>query len=93
MCPKCGVPTQNYGAQSRRTGKTNGMAITSFICSLTVPFVGGLLAIIFGHIGLSQINSRGDTGKGFAIVGLIFGYLQIVALIVLIAIAAAHGRL
>lgn len=51
------------------------LAIASFACSVitVVP------AIIFGHIALSQIKSSNGTlqGKGFAVAGLIVGYVYI----------------
>lgn len=59
---------------------TNGMAIASLICScaafLVMPLPFGILGVIFGHIGLSQIKkSHGyETGDGLAIAGLVIGY-------------------
>lgn len=61
---------------------TNGMAIASFITSL----VGlGVVGVILGHIAMSQIKKSGAAGKGFAIAGLIIGYLSIaIAIVVLL---------
>jgi len=62
------------------------LAIISFVCSvLTV-----IPAIIFGHIALSQIKSSNGTlqGRGFAIAGLVVGYVYIVLFAIYIAIVA-----
>ncbi len=63
-----------------------------FVCGVLslVPFIGYLfsfiamflwiapvLAIIFGHVGLSQIKRTGEEGRGQAIAGLIIGYVSI----------------
>jgi hypothetical protein len=63
------------------TGGTNPLAIASLVlgvpglcCCLT-----GIPAVICGHIALNQINQSGGVqeGRGFAIAGLILGYLGI----------------
>lgn len=53
---------------------TNAFAIISFILSL---FGGSLLAVIFGHIALSQIRKTRESGTGLAQAGLIIGYITI----------------
>ncbi len=74
---------------------SNGMAIASlvmgllaiscfllgFVVCLTflVSWIFALLAIIFGHIGMS--NSKFNGGSGSSIVGLICGYLTLAAYI------------
>src|ERR1700712_3790015 len=61
---------------------TNGLAIASLICA----FVFAPLAILFGHISLSQIKRSGQDGHGLAIAGLALGYaftvLGVVAIVV-----------
>ncbi|TXK17648.1 DUF4190 domain-containing protein [Homoserinibacter sp. GY 40078] len=54
---------------------TNGLAITSFVLGI-LGFA--LIPVILGHIALSQIRTRGDGGKVFAIIGLVLGYLGLV---------------
>lgn len=56
--------------------RTNGLAIASFVLGL-LGFA--LIPVILGHIALNQIKQRGDGGKVFAIIGLVLGYLGIVA--------------
>ena len=63
--------------------ETNGWAIFSLIAGLLgwmgVIGIGGLAAIIAGHIAKSQIrNSNGRVGgNGLATAGLVLGYLNI----------------
>lgn len=69
-------PHDPYAANTshQRIRRTSGMAIASLALSL----VGiGLLAIIFGHMALSDIEKSEDQveGKGMAVAGLIIGYI------------------
>ena len=66
------------------------------IVSLVTAIVGlGLVAVITGHISLSQIKKTGEQGNILAIIGLILGYLEIVGVIIFaivwIGIIAAAG--
>jgi hypothetical protein len=58
-----------------------------------VFWLGSLLAVIFGHIALSQIKrSMGAlTGRGMAIAGLVLGYVGIALLIASVAAAVIVG--
>ncbi len=71
--------------------KTSGMAIASLIFGILFLFFPlSLLAVIFGHVSLSQIKKSAGRlgGRGLAITGLVLGYLGI-AMIPLILIIAA----
>ncbi len=69
--------------------RTCPLCLTSFILSIVGPFLSlccGLLtlpiavaAVITGHVGLQQVKHAGGhlTGGGFAIAGLIIGYLTL----------------
>ncbi|MEY4169142.1 MAG: hypothetical protein RLZ94_215, partial [Actinomycetota bacterium] len=71
--------------------KANGMALASMIlgifgitvglCLLFFP-VMPVLAVVFGYIGLSQTRSTGAPGRGYAITGLVTGYIGIALAIV-----------
>lgn len=54
-----------------RPPQTNALAIASLICA----FLFAPLAIVFGHLSLSQIKRSGEDGRGMAIAGLVIGYL------------------
>ena len=75
----------------------NVVSIVGFVLSL---FGLSLIAVILGHIGLSQTKRRGERGRGFAIAALIIGYLSLlveigIVVLILIAagIAAANGTI
>ena len=48
------------------------------IVSLVSAFFISIVAIITGHIALSQIKKTGEQGRGLAIAGLIIGYVGLV---------------
>ncbi|MEU5988273.1 DUF4190 domain-containing protein [Spirillospora sp. NPDC047418] len=67
-----------YGGSVPVAPPTNGMATASLVCGLIGFFACGvtsILAIIFGHVSLSQIKRTGEGGHGMAVTGLILGYL------------------
>ncbi len=57
---------------------TNGLAVASLICSV-LGF--SLLGVIFGHVALGQIRSKGEAGHGLAVAGLIIGYLGLAVVV------------
>ena len=68
------------------TKKTNGLAVTSFVCSMVgiVVFglVMGILAICFGAVGLSRTKYfPEESGKGFAITGIVVGIIEVIIMI------------
>src|SRR5450432_783256 len=56
--------------------KNNGWAIASLIFGIIgcIPFLSGILAVIFGIVGIKKSPQSG--GKGLAITGLILGILS-----------------
>jgi hypothetical protein len=64
---------------------TNGLAIASMVLGILGI---SIVAVILGHISLSQIKRSGDTqeGRGFAIAGLVLGYIGLAVFLILIAI-------
>jgi Domain of unknown function (DUF4190) len=78
-------PAQPVAPSSR----TNGMAIASLCCAVAsfVTGVTSILAIIFGHVALSQIK-RDPTqgGRAMALAGMIIGY-AILAMVVFVVIS------
>ncbi|GAB3121633.1 DUF4190 domain-containing protein [Glaciibacter psychrotolerans] len=47
------------------------------IISLVSAFFFNLVAIITGHIALSQIKRTGENGRGLAIAGVVIGYVSL----------------
>lgn len=88
--PQGYTPQYAPGPGYAPAGPTSGMAIASLVCSLLGI---GLVGVILGHLALNEIKkSNGYTqGRGLAIAGLVIGYLQIAAgiLIVIFVIIAA----
>jgi hypothetical protein len=73
--------------------KTNVLAILSLIFGI---FGFNIIAVIMGHVALSQIKKTGGGGRTLAIIGLVLGYLEIVAIliwIIIIIAAAATGNI
>ncbi|MUM20783.1 DUF4190 domain-containing protein [Mycobacterium sp. CBMA271] len=69
---------------------TNGFAIAALVLGI-IPICVGILAIIFGVIGLNQTKQRGQKGRGMAIAGIVLGSLWIAAAVVGAAIGASHS--
>jgi hypothetical protein len=63
--------------------KWNVLSIVSIVAAV-VQF--GLVAVITGHISLSQIKKTGEQGKVLAIIGLVLGYLEIVGWLIFIIV-------
>ena len=68
--------------------RSNSAAVASLVFGIIswflCPLVGGLLAVIFGHVARGQIRRSGESGDGMAVAGLILGYAHLVAVVVLI---------
>ncbi len=71
---------------------TNGFAVASLVLGiLWLYFVGSILAVIFGHIAISQVGRDGGHGKGLAIAGLVLGYIGVAILAIAVVALAADG--
>jgi hypothetical protein len=65
---------------------TNALAIVALVMSL----VGvSLLAIVFGHVALSQIARTGERGRGMAMAALLISYLLLVVTVIILVVSAA----
>jgi hypothetical protein len=75
----------------------NGLSIASLvlgICGLLFLWViGPILAVIFGHVGLKQIRTRNENGRGMAIAGIVMGWIGVAVsiLFIVVIILAAVG--
>lgn len=79
------------GQQVRRT---NGLAVASLVLGITwVLWLGSILAVIFGHVALRQMEARNEEGRGLAIAGLALGYVGLgtLALYIFIVVLAVAG--
>ena len=71
----------------------NIMALVGFILSVSGVATGITVipGIVLSHIGMSQIKRTGESGRGFALAGLVVGYcvvgLSVLAIIVVVILA------
>ena len=83
--PYYNQPQQNWGQQSNGTAyynpynaapPSNALALVAMIMGIAGFLVGitSIVAIVLGHMSLGQIKRTGESGKGFAIAGLVTGY-------------------
>jgi type IV pilus assembly protein PilA len=108
FCKKCGAVLQGQRAMPPGAGfgppvapytgatETSGKAIGSLICGLLFFFFPvAIVAIILGHISMSEIRRAGGrlTGRGLAIGGLVLGYAGVSFIPVLIIAAIAIPNL
>jgi hypothetical protein len=65
----------------------NTLAIVSLACGivawLAVPLVGGIVAVLTGHLAKEQIRHTGEPGANLATAGLVLGYLNLAFLVLL----------
>lgn len=76
----------NNNVVSGGTKKTNGLAVTSFVCSMVgiviFGLIMGILAICFGAVGLSRSKYfPEESGKGFAVTGIVVGIIEVIIMI------------
>lgn len=105
FCSTCGksfAPGQSASAGSPGSSlppgvaaQTSGKAVASLICGIINIFPLFIVAIVLGHISLSEIKKSAGRlkGEGLAIAGLIFGYLGIVAIPFILIAAIAIPNL
>src|SRR5687767_13888046 len=76
--PGYGAPPPGYPVPGQTPG--NGYAITSLVCGILgcIPFLTGLLAMLFGVVGIRKSNRVPYAGgKGMAIAGLVLGLISL----------------
>ncbi|MEZ3177383.1 DUF1707 and DUF4190 domain-containing protein [Streptomyces pimonensis] len=60
--------------------RTNGKAIASMVCGVLCVATGGLTglpAVVLGHMAQSEMRRTGEGGDGFALTGLVLGWLSV----------------
>ncbi|MGW3635573.1 DUF1707 and DUF4190 domain-containing protein [Streptomyces sp. NPDC005122] len=92
--PGAGVP-QTFLPAPRPA--TNGKAVGAMICGvLTVATLGatGIPAVVLGHSARSEMRRTGESGEGFAMTGLVLGWLSVscwalfLTLVMIVAVAS-----
>lgn len=77
--PPGGVPPMGYAPPDMQGRGSNVWGITSLITGIVgfcVPFVGGLLAILFGFLGIAKARKT-RAGMALSIVGLVLGLISL----------------
>jgi len=84
-CKSCGMPFTMEGTTAEASGANNGYCVASLVLGIIgIPtgclFIPAVLAVIFGIVGMNQINARGveGGGKGIAIAGIVCGVVGLV---------------
>lgn len=77
-------------APAQTSGKATGSLISGVAAYVIAPFIGAIVAIVLGHLGLSEIKKSAGRlkGEGLAIAGLVLGYVQVAGLPLILIIAA-----
>ena len=70
----------NYAAGHYGSGPYRPPVATNTLAqiALVAAFPASIVGVVLGHIALSQIKQRGETGRGLAIAALAVGYAQLV---------------
>ena len=67
--------------------RRNTLAVVSLVSGivswLLVPLVGGIVAVVTGHVAKEQIRQTGEEGNTLATAGLVLGYLHLAFLLLL----------
>ncbi|MFH8802486.1 DUF1707 and DUF4190 domain-containing protein [Streptomyces sp. NPDC017936] len=93
-------PMQTFPAPVPRTflpvppPPTNGKAVGSMVCGvLTTMTMGltGIPAVILGHTARTEIRRTGEGGDGFALAGLVLGWLSVAGWAVFLTILVLAG--
>lgn len=65
------------------------MAIASMVLGILWLWgVGSILAVIFGHVALSQVRRRNENGRGMAIAGVVLGWVGLAGMVLFIVVVA-----
>jgi hypothetical protein len=92
--PTAPAPTWHPQSAPGHARSTNGLAIAALVLGIVwIWWIGSILAVIFGHVALSQIDRSHGTqgGRGLAIAGLVLGWIGVgtLALVVIAAVASS----
>jgi len=108
VCVSCGTPLDNYShynsfAPPPMPTVTNGLSIASMIlgiasiflsCCYGIGIITAILGVIFGFVSKKSIdNSQGrEQGKGFAIAGIITGFIAILFSILVVVVLVSYFK-
>ena len=71
-------------------GPTNTLAIVSLASGIVswflAPIVGGVVAVVTGHLAKAEIRRTGEQGNSFATIGLVLGYLHLAVVVLVLGL-------
>jgi hypothetical protein len=83
-------PPQPQQGPYQPSAPTNVLAIVSFALGIAsyvfLPLIGAIAAVVTGHMARGQIQRTGESGRGFALAGLILGYVHLALVAIAIVI-------
>lgn len=83
QAPAYGQPAYGGYPMAPKNNTLAIVALVSAIASLTLaPFIGSIVAVITGHMSLSQIKFSGEGGRGMALAGVIIGWIGVAGLLI-----------
>jgi Domain of unknown function (DUF4190) len=93
------VPAQNYPPYAQQyppqqvpvARPTSGLAVAALVLGILWLWgIGSLLAVIFGHLAMSETRDGRKGGQGLAVAGLVLGWIGVaVLLLVIVGLGAA----
>jgi len=85
--PQAQNTTQYASTVMMYRSPTNSLAVASLVFGIVswfvCPILGGIMAVIFGHMALSQLKTSGEGGSGMATAGLALGYVSLAGWVVI----------
>lgn len=81
-------PHAQYPPPAVGPSSTNGFAIASLVLGIIwVYWIGSILALVFGYVGMGQIDRSGGRqgGRGLAIAGIVLGWIGVGFLLLIMA--------
>ncbi|MBV9099857.1 MAG: DUF4190 domain-containing protein [Candidatus Dormibacteraeota bacterium] len=85
-------PQQQWSPAAPKNGIATAAGVLGIISIFIFGLILGILAIIFGSIGLRNANRMGGLGRGMALTGIVCGIIGLVAWIVIIALIFGASR-
>ena len=83
----------NKPSSSKNGGEWDWASIVSLAAGVVglfvAPILFGIVAIVFGAIGMSRTSNGKRRGKGFAIAGLILGIIEVILIFLVVGILLA----
>ena len=84
-------PPVPASAPAAPASSTSALAVVSLIAGIfswiLMPFIAGVVAVIFGHMARGEIKRSNGTleGDGLAIAGLVLGWINVVLCVLAVA--------